>query len=167
MKKHIRFIMTPLGIMLAAATPQGLAYLSFGDDEENALSEFVAGYQYAHPDWVTSDHQIFDVVAAQLDDYFCRQRRTFTLTLDCAGTHFQHKAWKTLTQIEYGKTWSYTQQAHALGQPTAVRAVANANRVNPVSIIVPCHRVLGKNGTLTGYSGGLWRKAALLELEQM
>lgn len=165
MKKHVRFIITPLGIMLAAATPQGLAYLSFGDDKESALSEFVAGYRHTHSEWVTSDHPLFDVVATQLNDYFCQKRHAFTIKLDCTGTPFQHKVWATLAQIEYGKTWSYTQQAHVLGQPTAVRAVANANRVNPVSIIVPCHRVVGKNGALTGYRGGLWRKAALLELE--
>lgn len=81
------------------------------------------------------------------------------------GTEFQNAVWKTLLKIPYGTTWSYKEEAERLGSPKSVRAVANANGQNRISIIVPCHRVIGSNGTLTGYGGGLWRKKWLLEHE--
>ena len=101
----------------------------------------------------------------QLAQYFAGQRQTFEVPLDLVGTDFQVRVWQTLLRIPFGQTCSYAQQSEALGQPRAVRAVANANGQNKISIIVPCHRVVGSNGTLTGYAGGLPRKQALIALE--
>ncbi|MCD8387660.1 MAG: methylated-DNA--[protein]-cysteine S-methyltransferase [Bacteroidales bacterium] len=101
----------------------------------------------------------------QLDEYFRRERQEFDLSLRMVGTEFQERAWRELLRIPYGTTISYGEQARRMGDPSAVRAVANANSCNPVCIIVPCHRVIGANRTLTGYAGGLHLKRALLDLE--
>ncbi|WP_217539932.1 methylated-DNA--[protein]-cysteine S-methyltransferase [Vibrio metschnikovii] len=102
----------------------------------------------------------------QLEEYFTGQRTEFCLPLAAKGTPFQRSVWQTLCKIPYGETWSYQQLAEAIGNPKAVRAVGLANGKNPLSIIVPCHRVIGKNGKLTGYAGGIERKAGLLALEK-
>jgi methylated-DNA-[protein]-cysteine S-methyltransferase len=102
---------------------------------------------------------------SQLDAYFARKLRRFTIPLDLRGTSFQRQVWDFLRGIPWGQTRSYGQIAEALGRPNAARAVGRAVGSNPVSIVVPCHRVIGSNGALTGYGGGLDRKAALLELE--
>ncbi|NCO45642.1 MAG: methylated-DNA--[protein]-cysteine S-methyltransferase, partial [Vibrio sp.] len=102
----------------------------------------------------------------QLDEYFSGKRTIFTLPLAAKGTEFQQSVWQALCKIPYGETWNYQQIAEAIGNPKAVRAVGLANGRNPISIIVPCHRVIGKSGKLTGYAGGLNRKASLLELER-
>ena len=101
----------------------------------------------------------------QLDGYFCGNLTRFDLPLDLAGTEFQLKVWRALCRIPYGETRAYGQIARALGQPGAARAVGLANNHNPVPIIVPCHRVIGADGSLTGYGGGLPRKRKLLDLE--
>lgn len=101
----------------------------------------------------------------QLDDYLAGRRRHFDLPLDPAGTDFQRRCWQALQRIPYGETRSYGEQARAIGRPAAVRAVGRANHDNPIGVIVPCHRVIGANGSLTGYAGGLDMKRALLELE--
>jgi methylated-DNA-[protein]-cysteine S-methyltransferase len=103
--------------------------------------------------------------AAQLDEYFAGERREFDLALDLDGTEFQRAVWDELRRIPYGETISYGEQARRLGRIERVRAVGAANGRNPISIIVPCHRVIGANGSLTGYGGGLDRKRALLALE--
>jgi methylated-DNA-[protein]-cysteine S-methyltransferase len=103
--------------------------------------------------------------AQELDAYFAGRLRRFTVPLDLRGTPFQRRVWEQLRAIPYGQTRSYGQVAGALEQPTAMRAVGHANGCNPVSIIVPCHRVIGAGGALVGYGGGLERKQALLELE--
>ena len=102
----------------------------------------------------------------QLDEYFSGNLQHFELPLNPQGTPFQRSAWKALLRIPYGETRSYLQQAQAIENPKAVRAIGNANSKNPISIIIPCHRVIGKNGTLTGYAGGIERKNKLLELER-
>ncbi|MEL7290367.1 MAG: methylated-DNA--[protein]-cysteine S-methyltransferase [Pseudomonadota bacterium] len=112
-------------------------------------------------------HPILSQAVRELQEYFTGQRRVFTLPLAAVGTPFQQQVWQALTQIPFGQTWSYQQIADAIGKPKAVRAVGMANGKNPISIIVPCHRVIGKNGKLTGYAGGVERKAKLLALEQM
>ncbi|MCU0371019.1 MAG: methylated-DNA--[protein]-cysteine S-methyltransferase [Bacteroidales bacterium] len=101
----------------------------------------------------------------QLDEYFSRDRKTFDLPLDLHGTDFQRRVWNELLHIPYGKTVTYKELALKLGDIAAIRAVAAANGANPVSIIIPCHRVIGSDGSLTGYAGGLWRKKWLLEHE--
>jgi AraC family transcriptional regulator of adaptative response/methylated-DNA-[protein]-cysteine methyltransferase len=112
----------------------------------------------------TSPH--FDRLTSELDEYFEGKRKTFTVPLDTAGTTFQQRVWQMLTTIPYGQTRSYGEQARLIGMPTAVRAVARANGDNRISILIPCHRVVGADGKLTGYGGGLWRKQWLLELER-
>lgn len=106
-----------------------------------------------------------NAVARQLDEYFAGRLRQFTVLLDLRGTPFQYQVWELLRDIPYGETRSYSQIAHALGRPTALRAVGRAIGSNPVDIVVPCHRVIGSDGKLTGYGGGLDRKEALLNLE--
>lgn len=151
----ISTIDTPLGAMVMGFTPRGLALLEFADRMEKR-----AGLS-----WQEGEDARSREVEAQLQAYFAGERRTFAIVLDVQGTDFQRRVWQSLLQIPYGQTWSYGEQARFLGQPRAVRAVASANGRNPVSIIVPCHRVIGGNGTLTGYGGGLERKAFLLRLE--
>lgn len=102
----------------------------------------------------------------QLNEYFSGSRKVFSLPLALTGTPFQRKVWQQLTQIPYGEVRSYRQIAQAVGNPKACRAVGSANHCNPIPILVPCHRVVGANGSLTRYAGGLWRKNLLLQLEQ-
>jgi len=104
--------------------------------------------------------------ARQLQDYFAGERTTFDLPLGAAGTEFQHRVWRALAEIPYARTWSYADLAARVGSPGASRAVGLANGRNPISIVVPCHRVVGSDGSLTGYGGGIERKRALLQLEQ-
>lgn len=101
----------------------------------------------------------------QLNDYFLGKRKDFTFKLNPKGTEFQQKVWQELLQIPYGKTMSYMDLSKKLGDVKAIRAVASANGKNPIWIVVPCHRVIGSDGSLTGYAGGLWRKKWLLEHE--
>ena len=101
----------------------------------------------------------------QLSSYFARELKEFDVRIAVAGTPFQQRVWAGLAQIPYGETWSYAELAEHIGSPKAVRAVGLANGKNPVSIVVPCHRVVGSDGSLTGYGGGLERKQALLDLE--
>jgi methylated-DNA-[protein]-cysteine S-methyltransferase len=111
------------------------------------------------------DSEAFATVTAQLDEYFAGARRTFDLPLELDGTPFQRAVWAQLRAIPYGSTVSYSELAMAIGRPDRVRAVGGAVGRTPVPIIVPCHRVVGADGSLTGYGGGLDRKRALLELE--
>jgi methylated-DNA-[protein]-cysteine S-methyltransferase len=149
--------MTPLGELLLAASSQGLAGLWF------------SGQRHA-PDasrWpVQPKHLLLQQAVAEINDYFSGQRRTFSLPLDTRlGTAFQQAVWAQLRRIPPGHTVSYGEIARGIGQPTAVRAVGAAVGRNPWSVVVPCHRVLGAQGALTGYAGGLDRKIALLQLE--
>lgn len=108
---------------------------------------------------------IFELVTDQLNLYFSGEVIQFSVPIAAKGTPFQQSVWQALTTIPYGETWSYAQLADAIGNPKAVRAVGLANGKNPVSVIVPCHRVIGKNGKLTGYAGGVERKQRLLAIE--
>ena len=118
-----------------------------------------------HDEWVRDELPIFTQTKRELDAYFLGKLRTFTMPLAPHGTDFQKRAWIALTKIPYGETRSYGQQAHSIGSPAAVRAIGAANGKNPIGIIVPCHRVIGANGSLTGYAGGLRNKEFLLRLE--
>jgi len=115
--------------------------------------------------WVRDDTAFEDVVD-QLDEYFAGTRTEFDVTLRLVGTEFQRRVWSALLEIPYGQTISYGELARRIGQPSASRAVGLANGRNPVGIIVPCHRVIGADGSLTGYGGGIARKRALLDLER-
>ncbi len=112
------------------------------------------------------EDKIIDAARRQLDQYFAGKRCEFDLPLATQGTAFQQSVWAALQTIPYGATRSYGQQAAAIGKPAAVRAVGLANGRNPISIVIPCHRVIGANGSLTGYGGGVERKKLLLDLEQ-
>jgi len=117
-------------------------------------------------DWVRNERlPLLKQTKRELDAYFQGKLRAFSVPLAPRGTDFQKRVWIALTKIPYGETRSYGQQAHSIGQPAAVRAVGAANGKNPIGIIVPCHRVIGANGTLTGYAGGLHNKEFLLKLE--
>lgn len=158
-------IPTPLGPMLAGATDRGLCLLEFAESESRGAQ--LAAIEKAFRARITpgaGPH--LEAALEQLEEYFSGRRKAFDLSLDMHGTPFQQDAWRALLAIPYGCTVSYKEQARSMGRPSAVRAVANANGANPVSIIVPCHRVIGSDGTLTGYGGGLWRKKCLLELEE-
>lgn len=122
--------------------------------------------RYLQASFTEGPSELSRLAAQELDEFFAKRRQVFDLPLLFAGTDFQQKVWRNLLKIPYGQTLSYRQTANLLGMPEAVRAIANANGANALSIIVPCHRVIGHNGSLTGYGGGLAAKRFLLELEQ-
>lgn len=122
--------------------------------------------RYFKAEMICSEHSIIDLTIEQLDEYFLGRRRQFTLPIAFAGTDFQQAIWRQLQEIPFGETVTYAKLAERAGDVKAVRAVANANGANALSIIVPCHRVIGSNGQLTGYAGGLNAKQKLISLEQ-
>lgn len=147
---------SPFGIMTLQASPQGLLGVWFATETTMPTELGIESAQCP---------LLIDTIQ-QLEEYFTGQRTEFCLPLAAKGTLFQQSVWQALGKIPYGETWSYQQLAEAIGNPKAVRAVGLANGKNPLSIIVPCHRVIGKNGKLTGYAGGIERKAGLLKLER-
>jgi AraC family transcriptional regulator of adaptative response/methylated-DNA-[protein]-cysteine methyltransferase len=157
-------ILTPLGPMMAGATEDGICLLEF-IDRRMLETEFKQLSKLLNAECIPGASKYFDPLNSQLEEYFAGTRKEFVLPLVLAGTPFQQKVWSGLQTIPYGTTRSYKQQAEALGMPNAVRAVANANGDNHIAIIIPCHRVIGSDGKLTGYGGGLWRKQHLLDLE--
>ena len=151
---------SPLGPVLLARTAQGLCGAWFEGQQH------VPGPENFAAELASPDDPLLQTAAQQLNAYFLGQLQTFDLPLDLsAGTPFQQAVWHALLHLEHGQLGSYGAVAHALGKPAASRAVGAAVGRNPVSIVVPCHRVLGGAGQLTGYAGGLWRKQALLKLE--
>lgn len=161
----LKRIETPLGTMIACATSLGVCLLEFSD-RKMLETELKTIAQKLNSVIVQGDNPFFDILETQLSEYFSRKRKDFSVPLHLFGTDFQQKVWAVLQEIPYGEVRSYKQQATALGSPESVRAVANANGMNRISILVPCHRVIGSDGSLTGYGGGLWRKKYLLELEK-
>lgn len=157
-------LLTPLGPMLAGATEQGICLLEFIDRRmlETQLRRLQRLLQAA---CVPGQHAHFNALNQQLKEYFAGSRMDFDLPLVIPGTSFQQSVWNRLAMIPYGTTRSYQEQAEFLNIPNAVRAVAKANGDNRIAIIIPCHRVIGKNGKLIGYGGGLWRKEYLLNHE--
>ena len=151
-----RVIESPIGPLLLAADEMGLRFVLFGAGPRTAAPE---------PDW-EPDRGMLEEPVRQLTAYFKGTLRTFDVPIAPAGTPFQQRVWAALQQIPYGETLSYGELAHRLGNPKAVRAVGLANGSNPISIIIPCHRVIGSNGSLVGYGGGLATKQALLALER-
>ena len=152
---------SPLGVIILAATEKGLAGLWF--DGQKHLPPELTGPTIWPSD---PDHPVLKEVISQLTGYFSGQRSNFDVPLDLSyGTAFQQSVWQALLKIPQGGTASYSEVSQRIGKPAAVRAVGAAVGRNPVSIIVPCHRVMGAGGALTGYAGGLARKSALLKLE--
>jgi AraC family transcriptional regulator of adaptative response/methylated-DNA-[protein]-cysteine methyltransferase len=162
---NIAHIETDLGMMIAAATDKGLCMFEFADYKllELELRQLATS---CNAPLVQGDSPHFETLRKQMEEYFKGERRDFDIPLDLVGTDFQKQVWLALLQIPYGCTTTYAKQARLLGKPSAVRAVANANGKNKISIILPCHRVIGADGTLTGYGGGMWRKKKLLEFEK-
>ena len=161
---HYRRIETPLGPMLAAADDTGLVLLEFSDRRMLETELYELERRLAAR-FLPGDHQHLYSIETELHEYFRGERRSFDVPLHPVGTDFQKEVWRTLLEIPYGETWSYRRQAEALGRPEAVRAVASANGRNHLAIVIPCHRVIGSDGGLTGYGGGLARKRRLLQLE--
>jgi AraC family transcriptional regulator of adaptative response/methylated-DNA-[protein]-cysteine methyltransferase len=161
----LKRIETPLGTMIACATNQGICLLEF-TDRKMLETELKAITKLLNATIIQGNNQHFDSLEMQLNEYFNGSRKEFTVPLHAVGTDFQQKVWQALQEIPYGKTKSYKEQALIVGNPESVRAVANANGMNRISILIPCHRVIGSDGKLTGYGGGLWRKQYLLELEE-
>lgn len=162
---NIMRLETPIGTMFAGATDKGICLLEF-TDRKMLETEFKALAKIFNAVIVQGKNNHIEQLKRELTEYFSGKRQQFEVTLDTPGTEFQKSVWQILQKIPYGETWTYQQQADLLGKPSAVRAVANANGMNRLSIIIPCHRVIGSDGKLTGYGGGLWRKSWLLELEQ-
>ena len=157
-------IASPLGPILAVAADEGLCLLEFTDRRmlETELRQLQKIYKTRI---LPGKSEYFGSAEAQLTEYFEGKRKTFDLPLVTPGTSFQQSVWKALKDIPYGTTRSYKQQAIAIGNPSAVRAVARANGYNRICIVIPCHRVISDNGHLTGYGGGIWRKKWLLDHE--
>jgi methylated-DNA-[protein]-cysteine S-methyltransferase len=148
---------SPLGRLTLVGSDRGLAAVLWEDDEPSRAGPGSAVEDTRHPLLLQAQRQ--------LEEYFAGTRRTFTVKLDPSGTQFQNKVWNALRTIPFGETRSYGQIADQIGSRKAVRAVGAANGRNPIPIIVPCHRVIGADGTLTGFAGGLALKARLLALE--
>ncbi|PJK01835.1 cysteine methyltransferase [Lysobacteraceae bacterium NML03-0222] len=147
---------SPVGRLLIATSDEGLHAIEFPQGRHLVKRD-------AH--WQESPHPLLSEAARQLGEYFAGQRHVFDLPLAPQGTDFQQRVWQALRTIPYGQTRSYAQLAAAIGQPKAMRAVGAANGRNPLSIVVPCHRVIGADGALVGFGGGLPVKTFLLRLE--
>jgi AraC family transcriptional regulator, regulatory protein of adaptative response / methylated-DNA-[protein]-cysteine methyltransferase len=157
-------ILTPLGPMLAGASAQGICLLEFTD--RRMLETQLATLKRRHKTGVLpGTSPFFALLDTQMREYFAGARRDFSVPLDVRGTPFQQAVWTELQRIPYAATRSYAEQAEAIGRRAAVRAVARANGDNRIAVIIPCHRVIGADGKLVGYGGGLWRKKYLLALE--
>jgi methylated-DNA-[protein]-cysteine S-methyltransferase len=152
-----KYMDSPVGQLTLIGSDKGLAAILWENDDPGRVR--------ATADIKNDTHPVLLETEQQLKEYFEGKRRTFSVALDPIGTAFQKEVWTTLAGIPYGETRSYLQIAHQLGNPKAVRAVGAANGRNPISIILPCHRVIATSGALTGFAGGLHAKAALLSLE--
>jgi methylated-DNA-[protein]-cysteine S-methyltransferase len=158
-RDQFRLHPSPLGDLLLSSDGTSLTGLHLPGDPLRGRG-FASAIEDTDP-----DQEPFRSVCSQLDEYFAGRRKRFELSLAPAGTPFQRRVWEALCDIPFGETRSYREVAQALGSPQAVRAVGSANGRNPIAIVIPCHRVIAADGSLGGYSGGLERKAALLELE--
>lgn len=156
---EITCIKTPLGIAKIIGDEKGISVICC------ASSSFALGSVYDEGSISTEMPKTLQESVSQINDYFEGKRTHFTFKLNPSGTEFQQKVWKALLEIPFGKTMSYLELSKKLGDVKATRAVASANGKNPLWIVVPCHRVIGTDGSLTGYAGGLWRKKWLLEHE--
>jgi len=151
MKAYTAYYKSEIGTLEVAGTKQGIYSLSFVQDTEHDTSDV---------------HECLKPCFVQLDQYFHGTLKTFSLALDMQGTNFQKQVWQALLDIPYGMTRSYGDIARKIGNRNAFRAVGNANNKNKIAIIIPCHRVIGSDGSLTGYASGIWRKKWLLKHER-
>ncbi len=164
MPYYLNHLSTPIGTLSAVASTEALVALEFSEatDKSEELKLWTSKFQ--QPVWVEQSDLLANV-AMQLEAYFDGKRKSFDLPFCAQGTAFQQKVWNLLQKIPYATTTSYGKQAVAYGNTLAIRAVARANGANPIAIVIPCHRVVGATGNLTGYAGGLWRKQWLLNHE--
>lgn len=153
--KAFQTLSSPIGKITLVANDTHLLALYVGEE----MKPMLEGAKKA------DKHPVLAMTKKQLKEYFDGERKNFDLPLAPNGTEFQNKAWKALTKIPYGKVWSYGKQAEYLKSPNAQRAVGGANGKNPIPVIIPCHRVVGSTGKLTGFSGGMEMKIFLLQLE--
>lgn len=160
--KHFDF---PCGVIILGSFDGKLCLCDWADGRRRA-SIGQRLQRILNAKYVEGSSDIIEMARQQLNEYFLNQRRNFDIPLLFVGTDFQKKDWNELLKIPYGNTISYGELAQRIGKPNSVRAVANANAVNAISIIAPCHRVIGRDGSLTGYGGGLERKRYLLNLEK-
>lgn len=150
---------SPVGRLFIVANQTSLVAIAMNENKQK-IEKFFS------PEPVLGSNSILSETIRQLEDYFQGRRKAFNLPVALFGTDFQMKAWNALKTIPYGSTRTYAEQAHSIFKPKAVRAIGAANGRNPISIVIPCHRVIGANGQLTGYAGGLAVKKYLLELEK-
>ncbi|WLR51284.1 methylated-DNA--[protein]-cysteine S-methyltransferase [Bacillus tianshenii] len=156
---------SPFGPLTIARTSEGVCRIMFGSIEESNSTLKIWMKKYLQKDELIFDETTLIPVYEQLTDYFNEERQTFDFELDMYGTPFQLKVWEALQEIPYGETYSYKDVAQAIHAPKAVRAVGCAVNKNPLPIVIPCHRVIGSNGSLVGYNGGLDKKETLLGIE--
>lgn len=162
---RLSWINSPLGPLVVGATDDGVCLLEFGEPERLEAQIASLRRQLRLP-VVPGDHRYLENLRSELTEYFNGHRREFSVPLTFPGTAFQQRVWSALLTIPYGETRSYARVAEAIGVPTAMRAVGRANGQNRIAIVIPCHRVVNKSGSLGGYGGGLRRKEFLLHLEQ-
>ncbi|HEY4161958.1 MAG TPA: methylated-DNA--[protein]-cysteine S-methyltransferase [Dongiaceae bacterium] len=148
---------SPIGELKLVGSDRGLAAILWANDNPKRVQLNILGEDESHPVLIETEWQV--------NEFFAGKRKTFSVKLDFVGTEFQNKVWQALLTIPFGETRSYSEIARQIGNPKAVRAVGAANGKNPISIIAPCHRVIGASGELTGFAGGLEAKARLLMLE--
>lgn len=146
-----RTFSSPVGELTAGTSEEGICFLEFDAAPD--------------PEELPGDHPFLDQLEQELREYFDRRRTVFEVPLAPSGSDFQQRVWNALLEIPYGVTRTYMDQSRRLGDVKAIRAVAHANGQNRIAILIPCHRVIGSDGSLTGYAGGIWRKKFLLELE--
>jgi O-6-methylguanine DNA methyltransferase len=164
-KVFVSTISTPIGEMLVMETSRGICLLEFVDRKglEHEVRVFL---QKTKGKLIEGGSNFFALLSEEMEAYFRDCTSPFSVPLDILGTEFQSKVWNTLIEIPVGQTCTYSQVAETIGKSKAVRAVGNANAKNPIAIVVPCHRLIGANGSLTGYGGGIWRKEWLLKHEK-
>lgn len=154
---------SPVGVLVAGATSEGLCLLEFRDRE--MLETQIARVRARVGPTESGTSTLLTQLQRELAEYFDGSRRDFSIPLVYPGSPFQRRVWNALRDIPYGETISYEELARRVGSPTGQRAVGHANGQNPIAIVIPCHRVINKGGKLGGYGGGLWRKRILLDLE--
>jgi AraC family transcriptional regulator of adaptative response/methylated-DNA-[protein]-cysteine methyltransferase len=161
----INRLTTPLGPMFVCATANGICLLEF-IDRRMLETEFKDLQKLLNANIISGENEHINQGKKEIKEYFEGNRKIFDVKLETPGTDFQNQVWKCLQEIDYGNTSTYQKQAENINNPKAIRAVASANGYNRISIIVPCHRVIGKDGKMTGYGGGIERKKWLIEHEQ-
>jgi len=161
----VNLISSPVGPLLLGVHDKAIRFVHFTQMDRLAEQLMRLQQQFGKP-FRNATHPLHEQLEAELEEYFNKQRQVFTLPMKPSGTAFQMRVWQGLQKIPYGQTWSYEQLANEVGQPTASRAVGLANGANPIAIVIPCHRVINKNGQIGGYGGGLWRKQILLDVEK-